>query len=98
MKAKHHETPKPKLPNAEVQALADLALRAWESGGREYAEDTLGGRWLFQPVRDANTRLEITRATDDGPELVRALSARELGVAEPGPMVASVILALACPP
>lgn len=96
-----------KLPNAEVQALADTALRAWEGGAPEHVVDSLGGVWDFLAVRDPAAALEISRLTyvragaEDQEEVTHRarIPGNELGATDNVAVVlASRVLALADPP
>lgn len=62
-KPRPNTAPKKLLPNAEIQALAEAAFRAWETGLDVEVEDTLGGAWLFRVVRDERAGLSLLRCT-----------------------------------
>lgn len=72
--------PKPKLPESELADLGRAALRAWESGEPKQTLDSEGGVWLATPIRDANSRLRLTRERLDtaSGELV-VLATQEIG-------------------
>jgi len=64
MTKKSAPTPAPKAARpitGEIQTLADLALKAWESGVGEDWDDENGDLWQFEPVRDEHSRLVIRR-------------------------------------
>lgn len=86
-----------KLPNAEVQALADLALLGWETGLPRELADSLGGTWTFLAVRDPEAALELTRAIPDALPRTTRVSQRELGTDHAREVMASMVLALAEP-
>src|SRR4051812_1362346 len=91
-----------KLPNDEVQALADAGIRIWEGGFAVEIDDTLHGAWLFMPCRDERSRLEfsyIAPGDEDGdaPARTGVISALELGSDEARNILAARILALAEP-
>jgi hypothetical protein len=88
----------PALPDAEVQALADLALRAWENGRELARVDSLGGSWTFLAERTPEARLLLTRRVREEDPRTSYLSGLELGAEATAPVtVASRILALAVP-
>lgn len=97
-------TPKPPaLPDTEVQALADLALKAWESGVEHVHIDTLLGQWTFLQLRDPEAGLSLSRVTQAGTPDERTVaswvSGRELGGHDHvRVLLASRVLALAAPP
>lgn len=62
-------TPAPaSLPATEVQALADVALSAWDSGTLTEAFDSHGDHWVFEPIRDEHSRLLIQRFNPADPD------------------------------
>lgn len=88
--------PAMKLRDEEIQALADAAWKAWESGSEHATTDRVGGVWRFRPLRDGEARLEIERSDSEGVGLAKFTGA-ELGVDEVRAMLASRILALVAP-
>ena len=86
-----------RFTDAEIAALADMALAAWESGVEHATTDRLGAVWTFLPRHDdPPTRLEVTRTYQGAAEALR-LTGAELGVDQPAVMLASRILALVEP-
>lgn len=83
MTAKSAATARPKsLPNDEVQALADMALAAWESGIEATPLDTLGGEWSMLPERSAISGLWLIRVTGVEPDALvskQFVNAADLG-------------------
>jgi hypothetical protein len=97
--------PKPKakaLPDAEVAALASLLVDAWQSGVPDAWADTVGGRWEYEPIRDANARLQVRRFAADPkdeaggfvPAGEFAVSGAEFGVDKPLAIIGARILAV----
>lgn len=93
-------TPKPappippmKLRDEEVQALADMAWKAWETGSEHATTDRVGGVWRFGVERDVAAALTVTRTDSEGVTAIR-LSGAELGVDQVRAMLAARILAM----
>ena len=86
-----------KLPDAEVQALADAALTAWDSGLPQDVPDSLGGLWNFTAVRDPLAALELIRSLPDARPRDSRVSQIELGTEHARHIVAARVLALAEP-
>lgn len=96
--AKSAHKPKTQLPSDELQALADVALAAWESGVGKDRSDSVGGVWRFLPVRDPYAGLEITLIpAPEEPPRRTLVSQRELGTEQVRTSLASIILALSEP-
>ena len=90
--------PRPgKLPQAEIQTLADHALQAWETGLVCERADSLGGGWTFLPVRDPQAALELVRSALDAEPRRSRVSQVELGTEHARHLLASRVLALAEP-
>jgi hypothetical protein len=84
----------PKLTDAEVQAVADAAIRSWESGIGD-SMSAGGSLWLFLPIRDDRSRVQVTREGQNGDIARTEATAAELGTAEARTLMASRVLALA---
>ena len=91
------------LPDAEIQAVADAALQAWDTGAGGHVRDSGGYLWVFQVERTVASGLLILRypgaetwPLGDPPRETVArhfVGALELGVEDPRPLVASRIVA-----
>jgi hypothetical protein len=89
---------RPALPNAEVQALAADARKAFETGTLTERVDSLGGAWTFLQVRDPHLGLKLTRQEPEAEAVERLVSGAELGRSEHvDVLLASTVLALADP-
>jgi hypothetical protein len=82
-----------RFTDGEIQALANMAWAAWESGSEHATTDRIGGVWRFLPER-ALTVLLLVERTYQGVREGFQVTGLELGVAEPRVMLASRIIAL----
>ena len=98
MAAKKTPAPAASLPNAEIKALAVIAKGAWDGGSPVETEDTEGGLWLFEPIRDGNMRLHMERLFPDRERVTRStVTALEFGSEAILPVIASRLLAMVHP-
>lgn len=101
MATKPAPAPRPKhLPDAEVQALADMALLAWESGIEARPLDTLGGEWSMLPERSATSGLWLFRTLGEEPDAVvsrQFVNAADMGVEMVRHSLAARVMALVNP-
>jgi hypothetical protein len=87
------------LPDAEVQELADTALKAWEVGTEQGRTDSLGGVWTFLSVRSPEAALTLHRRLHEGPQISARVSGLEIGAHNAiRAKLASMVNAIVSPP